>query len=334
MIHAACRFVYKLSLIAALAVCTLVATSAAQGQSSAAFPEKPIKLIVPYSPGGSADFTARLIAQKMSEGLRQPLVVDNKPGANGIIGADVVAKAAPDGYTLLLAPRELGINPSIYATLPYDTLKSFAWIGLATEGHFVMVVNPSIPAQSFADLIALAKAKPASLSYGSIGIGSIAQLNVEALKQRQGVDILHVPYKGAGPALNATVSGEVALTIAAVPGAIGFIKDGRLRALAVGSPTRLPQFPDVPTLGEVGGGADTFVTTFFGLAAPANTPEPIIAKLNAELRRAVTHPDIVEKLNASGLVPIGSTPEVMASTIADDIARFGTLVKSIGIKPE
>jgi len=220
----------------AMILAALVVSVPASAQSGSAYPTQTIKLIVPYAPGGSADFTARLISQKMSEGLRQTIVVDNKPGANGIIGATVVARAAPDGYTLLLAPRELAINPSIHATSPYDVLNSFAWIGVATEGHFVLVVNPSVNAHSLSELIALAKSAPGSLAYGSIGIGSVAQLNFEALKQQLSVDITHVPYKGAGPAIQATIGGEIGLTLSAIPGAIGFIRSGDIWPLAIISP--------------------------------------------------------------------------------------------------
>ena len=311
-----------------------VAFVASVHAQSPAYPDRPIKLIVPYAPGGSADFTARLIAQKMGEGLGQPVVVDNRPGANGIVGADLVAKAPADGYTLLLAPREMGINPSIYLKLPYDTLKDFTWVGLATEGHFVLVANPALPVATVADLVALAKTKPGSIAYGSIGQGSVSHLNMETMKQKLGIDLLHVPYKGAGPALAATVSAEVGVTIAAVPGAIGFIKSGRLKPLAVGSPARLAQLPDVPTIGEAGGGADSFQPTFFGLAAPLGTPAGVVAKLNAELKRTVGVAEVVEKLATSGMSPVGSSPEVMGQTFANDIARFGTLVKAIGIMPE
>ena len=318
----------------AMILAALVVSVPASAQSGSAYPTQTIKLIVPYAPGGSADFTARLISQKMSEGLRQTIVVDNKPGANGIIGATVVARAAPDGYTLLLAPRELAINPSIHATSPYDVLNSFAWIGVATEGHFVLVVNPSVNAHSLSELIALAKSAPGSLAYGSIGIGSVAQLNFEALKQQLSVDITHVPYKGAGPAIQATIGGEIGLTLSAIPGAIGFIRSGQLRALAVGSAARHPQLPDVPTLAEAGLKGDLFLPTFFGLAAPAGTPRSVIDKLNAEMRRALAAPEIVERLAVSGLTPVGGSPEAMATVIAKDVIHFGALVKAIGIKPE
>jgi tripartite-type tricarboxylate transporter receptor subunit TctC len=298
------------------------------------YPERPIRLIVPYAPGGSADFTARLISQHMGERLGQSFAVDNKPGANGILAAEAVSKAAPDGYTLLLAPRELGINPSISKALPYDTRTAFEWIGIATEGPFVMVVNPSVEVKSIAELVSVAKANPGKLTYASIGIGSIAHLNVEALKHQLGIDLLHVPYKGAGPAVAATLSGEVSMTVSAIPAALGLINDGRLRAIAVGSATRLTQLPHVPTLQEAGTATDTFVPTFFGFAAPKATPRPIIDALNAAMKDAVASSEVVQTLNENGLTPVGGSPEAMAQTIEADIKRFGALVQTIGIKIE
>lgn len=310
------------------------ALAGAQAFGQTTYPARTIKLVVPFSPGGSSDFTGRLIAQKMSEALGQTIYVENKPGANGIIGCDSVAKATPDGYTLLIVPREISVNPSISKAHPYDTLKDFAWIGLATQGPFVIVTNPNVPAKTFQELVALAKAQPGKLSYGSIGTGSISHLNVEALKQKLGLDILHVPYKGAGPSINGALSGEISMTITAIPGALGLVQEGKLRALAVGAPQRMPQMPDVPTLAELGVTGDVFVPTFFGLGAPANTPRPIIDKLNAALTRAADDPEVKSKLSTFGMISVASTPEAMATTIARDVETFAGLVRSIGLKPE
>jgi tripartite-type tricarboxylate transporter receptor subunit TctC len=320
---------------ACIAAAAMAGAMAAHSQSAPGYPNRPIKLIVAYPPGGGSDLTARTVAQKMSEQLGQPIVVENRPGANGGIGADQVAKSAPDGYTLLLADRgALGINPSIYAKLPYDPLKDFAYVGIVTEAPYVLVANPKLQVSTVQELVALAKAKPKSIDYGSFGIGSMAQLNLEAFNQRLGTDLQHVPYKGAGPAVQAVVSGEVGVAIASAPSVLGFIKEGRLRALAVGADRRMSLLPDVPTMTEAGGQADTLIPVFFAFAAPAGTPPDIVAKLNAEMKRALAVPDVAEKLTANGLVPTGSSPEQMAKIVAQDVERFRALVKSIGVKPE
>jgi len=315
-------------------VASLAAVASALAQVGA-YPTHPIKLIVAFPPGGGADLTARTLAQKMGEALGQPVVVENKPGANGSLGTDLVAKSAPDGYTLVLADRgAFTVNPSLYAKLPYDPLKDLSYVGIATEGPYVLVATPALNVKTLAELTALAKSKPGALNYASFGIGSMPQLNLEAMNRKLGIDIVHVPYKGAGPAAQAVVSGEVGITISSIPAVQGFIKDGRLRALAVGSDKRLAQLPDVPTMAEVGGGADTLIPTYFALAAPAGTPPAIVARLNAEMKKALADPGMAEKLVGAGLVPIGSSPDAMTASVKQDVARFGALVKAIGIKPE
>ena len=246
-----------------------------------------------------------------------------------------MAKAPADGYTILLSDRgSFSVNPALYSKLPYDPLKDFSYIGIATDGPYVLVVNPSINVKTLAELTALSKAKPGTLNYASYGIGSMPQLNLEALNRKMGMDLVHVPYKGAGPAAQAAVAGEVQVTIASVPAVQGFIKDGRLRALAVGSDKRFALLPDVPTLLEAGGGADTLIPTYFALAAPAGTPPAIVAKLNAEMKKALADPVVAERFIAAGLVPMGSTAESMTNTVKADVPRFNALVKAIGIKPE
>ena len=320
-------------LSAIVAVAATLVASVAFGQ--AAYPDKPIKLVVPFAPGGASDLTGRTLAQKMGDLMGQPVVVENKPGANGAIGTELVSKAAPDGYTILLTDRgSLTVNPALYAKLPYDPVKDFSYIGIATDGPYVLVVNPKLNVNSLAEFVALAKAKPATLYYSSFGIGSMAQLNLEALNQKMGIDLTHVPYKGASPAAQAVVAGEVSATIAAVPAVQGFIKDGRLRALAVGSDKRFAVLPDVPTMAEAGAASDILLPTYFALLAPPKTPPAIIAKLNEAMKAALADPAVAERLATAGLVSVGSTPEAMAASIRQDLPRFAALVKSIGIKPE
>jgi tripartite-type tricarboxylate transporter receptor subunit TctC len=289
-------------------------------------------MIVPFPPGGGADLTARLLAQTMGEGLGQPVVVENKPGANGILGSEATAHSAPDGYTIMMVDRgALGINPSIYKSLPYDPVTSFAHIGIATDGPYVLVADPKLGAKNLADLVAVAKAK--TLAYGSFGVGSMAQINIESLAQRVGVKLQHVPYKGAGPAVSAVVRGEVAMAIASPPSVLGFIAEGKLVAVAVGSDKRLPLLPDVPTLAEAGL-SDVLLPTYFALVAPAGTTPEIVQKLNGEMRRAVMVPRVAERLVKSGLVPVGGSPEQMAEMVKQDVANFGQIVRAIGIKQE
>jgi len=323
----------KIEAVVVFAV-ALLAIPAALAQAPA-YPAKPLKLVVPFSPGGASDLTARTLAQKMGESMGQPIVVENKPGANGVVGIDSVAKSPPDGYTILLTDRgSLTVNPSLHVKLPYDPINDLSCIGIATLGPYVLVANPKLNVSTVQELVALSKSRPGTINYSSFGIGSMAQLNLEAFNQKMGTDMLHVPYKGASPAAQAAVTGEVGVTIAAVPAVQGFIKDGRLRALAVGADKRFAVLPDVPTMTEAGASNDILLPTYFALLAPANTPAPIVAKLNAELRKALADPAVAERLAGAGLVPVGGTPEAMAASIKQDMPRFADLVKKIGIKPE
>lgn len=319
---------------AVLLAAALLAMPAVLAQAPA-YPAKPLKLVVPFSPGGASDLTARTLAQKMGESMGQAIVVENKPGANGSLGIDSVAKSQPDGYTILLTDRgSLTVNPSLYVKLPYDPVRDLSPIGIVTDGPYVLVANPKLNVKTVQELVALAKARPGTVSYSSFGVGSMAQLNLEAFNHAMGTDMLHVPYKGAAPAAQAVVAGEVGVTIAAVPAVQGFIKDGRLHALAVGSEKRFAVLPDVPTMAEAGASNDILLPTYFALLAPANTPAPIVARLNAELKKALADPAVAERLAGAGLVPVGGTPEAMAASIKHDVPRFADLVKRIGIKPE
>lgn len=310
----------------------LGAASAPTAQADA-YPSRPIKLIVPFPPGGGADFTARTLANAMGPVMGQPIVIENRAGASGMIGAEAAAKAQPDGYTILLVDRgALGINPHLYGLERYDPLKSFAYVGTATTGPYVLVVHASSPAQTITELVKLAKAKPGSLNYGSFGIGSMPHLNLERFNARLGIEMQHVPYKGAAETVSAVVNGEVQVALVSPPSALGFLKDGRLRALVVGADKRIEQLPDVPTLTEAGVPADLLTPTFFALAAPAGTPSAVIVKLHAGLERAVAQPEVASKLATQGLFPAGDTPEALGARVAKDFTDFGALVKSIGLK--
>ncbi|HET7764571.1 MAG TPA: tripartite tricarboxylate transporter substrate binding protein [Burkholderiales bacterium] len=311
-----------------------VAQSPSTG-SGPGFPSRPIRLIVSFPPGGGADLTGRAVGQKMSEILGQPVVVENKPGANGLVGCDAVAKSVPDGYTLLETDRgALGVNPSLYRKLPYDPLSDFEYVGIVTTAPYVLVIDPRLPAKTLAELRDLSKAKPGSLNYGSYGVASMAQLNIEALKAKMGVDLTHVPYKGAGPAIQAVVAGEAAATIASPAGVLGFIREGRLRPLAIGAAERSPLLPAVPTLAEAGGDNDTLVPTYFAFALPAKTPAAVVARLHEAMKAAVHAPDVAGRLNAAGLEPAGGTGAELLALVKRDIPRFRAIIQNIGIQPE
>ena len=323
-----------LKLTLAAAAVLLAAIPAAQAQTDT-WPSRPIKIIVSFPPGAGADLTARTVAQSLTESLGVPVVVDNRGGANGIIGTEAVAKSAPDGYTILLTDRgAFGVNPSLYKKLPYDPLKDFEYIGIATMGSYVLAMNATLPAKNYAEFIALAKSKPGAINYASFGVGSMPQMNLEALNLQAGIKLNHVPYKGGGPAVTALVSGEVGVTVLTAPSLLGHIKEGRVRALAIGASKRSPLLPDVPTMAEVGGGADTLVPTYFGFAAPAGTPKAIVNRLSAEIKKALTNKDSGDKLGKLGLDTAGGTPEEMLATVKSDMARFAKLVNAIGIQPE
>ncbi len=292
---------------------------------------RPLRIVVPFPPGGAVDLTARVIGQAMGEALVTPVIVENRPGANGIIGAEVVARAAPDGATLLLAPREVfGINPVLARSLPYDPQQGFAYVGIATTGPYVLVVNPALGTADLAALIGLARRR--ELAYGSFGIGSMPHLNLEGFSRALGIRMTHVPYRGASPAVQAVLTNEVALTIATPPSVLELVRDGRLRALVVGASTRLPQLPGVPTLAEAGLSPELLLPNFFGLAVPAGTPNTAVARLNAAMATAVAQPAVAERLLAAGLWPAPGSPDAMRITVARDIALFGEIVTQAGIE--
>jgi tripartite-type tricarboxylate transporter receptor subunit TctC len=304
----------------------------------AQYPARPLKLVVPFPPGGSTDILARALAQKLAEGLAQPLVIDNRPGAGGSIGAEAAAKAAPDGYTIMMGHLgTLAVNVAIYKQLPYDPVKSFAPVCLMAIVPSVLVVNPSLPVTSVAELIAYAKKNPGKLTYGSAGTGSTSHLTTEYFKLATGIDALHVPYKGVGPMLTDLISGQISMGLNGAPAVMGHVGSGRLRALAVSSLVRLPSLPNIPTLAE--SGADTGLKGFeangwYGIVAPAGTPSEIVLRLNAEIRRALATPELRGRLDAEGAIPAPDSPQEFGVFIASEIARWGAVLKRARIEPQ
>ncbi len=306
-------------------------SNAAFGQD---YPTRPIRLVVPSSAGaGVTDIMARIVGQKLTERLGQQVVVDNKPGASGILGSEVVAKAPPDGYTLLIANVSLIVNPYLYAKMPYDPLVDFAPITMVNTAPQQLVVHPSVPARTVAELIAYAKTKPGQLNYGSGGIGSTPFLAAELFKSITGIDVVHVPYKGGGPAIAELVGGQLTFMIENVPGTMPFVKDGKLRSLAVTSLQRSPLAPDVPTMIEAGVPGYE-MSAWNAVFAPKGTPLAIVARLQAEIARVLLMPEMKEQLAGLGAEPVGNTPEELAAFLKADKARWGKVIQERGIKPE
>jgi tripartite-type tricarboxylate transporter receptor subunit TctC len=304
------------------------------GPALAQYPARPLKLIVPFPPGGSTDILARALGQKLSEGLSQPVVIDNRPGAGGSIGSEAAAKAAPDGYTIMMGHLgTLAVNAAIYKKLPYDPVKSFAPVSLMAIVPSVLVVNPSLPVTSAAELIDYAKKNPGKLAYGSAGSGSTSHLTTEYFKLATGTDILHVPYKGIGPMLTDLISGQLSMGINGAPAVMPHVNSGRLRALAVTGSKRLPSLPQIPTLDESGvKGFDA--SGWYGIVAPAGTPRDIVMKLNAEMRRIMQTPELRARLDSEGAIPAAGSPEEFAAFIASEIARWGAVLKRAGIEAQ
>jgi tripartite-type tricarboxylate transporter receptor subunit TctC len=318
----------------------LAATTALFGFSSLAhaqdaYPSKPIKIIVPFPPGGSSDAVVRLVAQRMQEDFKQPVIVDNRAGANGSLGITIAAKSDPDGYTVLFTDRgSLSINPHLYKKLGYDPLKDLRHVGIVVWAPYVLVAPSSFPANNVSELVSYAKKNPGKLNYASFGNGSLPQLGMESFNDRFGINTVHIPYKGGGPAAAAAMAGEVDLTLATIGVAAGNLKSGRLKALAISGNERSPQLPQLPTIVESGGSADTIPSVFFGFSFPARTPDAIANKFGAEVKRIVAMPDIAEKLKSQGYVIGKVAPDDMTETVKRDIAEFGKLAKKLGIEQE
>ncbi|MBI4189060.1 MAG: tripartite tricarboxylate transporter substrate binding protein [Betaproteobacteria bacterium] len=320
--------------LATLGLTAAVLAFSVGGVRAQSYPSKPIRFIVPFVPGGGTDLVARTIGQKLNQTWDQQVVIDNRPGASGIIGTVLAAKAAPDGYTILLGfVGTISINPSLFSKLPYDPMKDFAPVTLATSQPLVLAVHTSVPAKSVKELIALAKSKPGQLTFASGGTGTDTHLSGEMFKTMAGIDIVHVPYKGIGLAVIDILGGHVAIIISSPPGVISHVKAGKLRALAVTSATRLRAMPDLPTIAESGlPGYD--VSGWFGVLAPAGTPKDIVTKLNTEIVKILHLPDVREQLATLGLEITTSTPEQFAAYITAEIAKWAKVIKASGARAE
>jgi len=293
-----------------------------------------VRILVPFPPGGPADALARLVGDRLSQAFGQPFVVENKPGAGGNIGMEQGAKAAPDGYTLTLAPTgNLTIAPSLYSKLPYDPAKDYAPITVIASVPNVLIVNPGVPAKNLAELIALAKAKPGTLNYASPGNGSGPHLAGELLKSMAGIDIVHVPFNGVGPATTAVLAGDVQLFFAQSSAALPHVKTGKVVALGVASPRRIAAAPDLPTIAE--SGLPGFeVTSWYALVAPAGTPPVIVDRLHAEIAKALAAPDVREKIATLGAEPVGNTPAEFAAMQRTEAARWAKLAREANIRAD
>lgn len=301
--------------------------------SHAAYPERAVRIVAPFAAGGGLDAVARILAQALTSGLQQQIIVDNRSGAAGRIGTEIVARAAPDGYTLLLGGGSTNaIAPAVYRNLPYDAVNDFAAVSLIGLTPYLVVVHPSLPANSINDLIALAKAKPGQLTFATGGNFSGGHLSGELLKRMAGINILHIPFKGGAPAMTALLGGQVEIIISAVSAMVSHVHAGRVRALGVTSAKRSPALPEVPTIGETLKGYD--VTQWYGLFAPAKTPREIVARLHAETVKAIENPDVRKRLVGVGVEPVSSTPEQLEAQVKSEIAEWGALIKSAELKPE
>ena len=314
---------------AALALVPLVAFSAAAGN----YPDRPIRFIVPFVAGAGTDMTARAVAQKLGDNLGHQVVVDNRPGAAGNIGMEVTAKSAPDGYTIVLVSASHTVNPALYKKPPYDLVRDFAAVSQMTAQPYCLTVHSSVPAKSIRELIELAKAKPATLTYGSSGTGGLSHLAGAMFAQMAKIEWIHVPYKGGAAAINDLLGGQINAQFTTIIGTIQHVKAGRMRWLAISTAQRSRAAPDLPTIAEAGVPAFD-VGGWYGVLAPARTPPPVVALLSSEIIKALKAPDVGERFAADGSEPVGRTPENFAAYIKSEIAKWAKVVKETGVKAE
>jgi tripartite-type tricarboxylate transporter receptor subunit TctC len=319
------RFKLILSGVAVLSALAAVPSLATAQE----YPTKPITIIVPFPAGGTLDNLTRSLAQKMSDDFKQPVIIDNKPGAGTVIGTEIVARAAPDGYTLGMVANSFAINPSLYDNLRYDTVKDFTPVSWVAYTPHLLVVNPDVPVKSLADVIATAKSKPGELSFASFGAGTSPHIAIERLKAEAKIDVLHIPYKGQAPALNDLLGGHVDMMFANTPDVLPHVKSGKLRAIALANDTRLESIPEVPTFKEAG--VDNMNSnSWYGVIVPSGTPAPIVEKLSAEFVRIVNLPEIRERLLAQGLEPAGTTSAEFAEYLKSEMEMAAKVVKASG----
>ncbi len=325
----------RISALATLATALgamLLSPAVAQVQAGT-YPDRPIRFLVPYPPGGGTDVIARIVQERFQVALGQPIVIENKGGAGGSVGTDVVAKAAPDGYTVLFTLSSHTINPAIFPKLPFDTLKDFEPVGTVASLPQILVANPQFAPNTVAELIALAKAKPATLAFASVGNGSPGHLAGEMFKLRTGTLMTHIPYRGGGPAVTDVMGGQVPLLWVSIPAAAQFVKTGKLKALGVSTLKRSAAFPDVPTLVEAGV-ADFEVDSWYAMFVPAKTPQAVIDRLNRALNVVVSDPVIRDKLLAQGSEGVGGTPDALAKLVAAELPKWARLAKDANIKAD
>ena len=319
---------------AAAAACLFPALAFSDPASAQpAYPQKPIRMVVPFPAGGGTDILARLVGQKMSEALGQQIITENRPGAGGTIGTDVASKAPADGYTIIMVSGSHAINPGLYLKLPYDTVNDFAPISQLATSPGILVVHPALPVKTVRDLITLARAKPGQLNYASAGSGTPPHLAGELFKTMARVDIVHIPYKGNVPAFADMLAGQVSLSFPSMPSAVPHLKSGRLRALGVTTAKRSPAAPNIPTIAESGlPGYES--TSWYGMLAPARTPPAIVTRLHEVIVAVLASPDMKDKLGSQGLDPVGNTPQQFAAVIKSEITKWAKVVKASGARPE